>query len=348
MRRAIREMLAYQPPIEGRSVEDSRLLVDFNERTTPVPDFIIAAVSEYLMSRRLHLYPEYKNIEERIAEYAGVKSNEVMITNGSDHGIEIIYRATTEPGDDVVVPSPTFAMLTHCAEVQGTTILSPFYSKRGGYPIDEVLSAITDKTKLVVCCNPNSPTGTISAVSTIERILTEAPHVSVLVDECYFEYSSVTAKDLIKDYNQIFITRTFSKTWGLAALRLGYVLAHSDTISNLKKVRGPYDMNVPAVIAANAALENPSYMKEYVDEVITLARPRFCAYLETKGINYWPSEANFVLLEPKNPVSFEEGLRSRGIYVRSRKGPGIEGTVRITIGKLDDVERVISALEEML
>lgn len=340
-------MIAYKPPLEGRSSDSSRLLVDFNERTQPVAPVVLEAVIDYLKQSRIHVYPEYGDLAEKLAVYAGVSADQIMLTNGSDHGIELIYRATTEPGDEVIVPAPTFAMLTHCAEVQGASIRAPLITKENGYPLDEVLAVVNSKTKLVVLCNPNAPTGGITPLPVIERLLEATQHTTVLVDECYFEYASVTAQPLLKQYPHLLITRTFSKTWGLAGLRLGYILGSARNIEHLLAVRGPYDMNMAAVVAARAALENPSYMYDYTDEVKSVSRPRFLAYLTKRGIPFWPSDANFVLIEPRDPVKLEQELRVRGILVRPRSGPGIDGTLRITLGTASDVDRIIKAMDEI-
>jgi histidinol-phosphate aminotransferase len=347
MRETVRKMTAYKPPLEGRSSDPSRLLLDFNERTQPVAPEVIDAVIAYLKQGRIHVYPEYGDLTQKLAAYASVSPDQVMLTNGSDHGIELIYRATTEPGDEVIVPVPTFAMLTHCAEVQGASIRAPLITKERGYPLDEVLGLLTEQTRLVVLCNPNAPTGGITPLPVVERLLRATEHTTVLVDECYFEYASATVQPFLEKYPHLLITRTFSKTWGLAGLRLGYILGSVRNINHLMAIRGPYDMNMAAVVAAGAALDNPSYMYNYTNEVKNVSRPRFLAYLAKRGIPFWPSDANFVLIEPYDSVKLEQELRLRGIFVRPRGGPGIDGTLRITLGTASDIDRVIRAMDEL-
>ena len=347
IRKAIREMSHYKPPLEGRS-QSGFLLLDFNERTTPVSPKIKQALVDYLNQDRLHLYPEYGDFLCELSDYIGTDQGQVMITNGSDQGIDIIYRTVSEPGDEAIVPAPTFAMLVHSAEVNGLRLFRPAYTDDYQYPLNEVLSLITEKTKVIVVCNPNSPTGTLLEPENIVRLAKAAPHAAILVDECYYEYSQTTVRDYINACSNIFITRTFSKTWGLASLRLGYIISCAENIENLLKVRGPYDMNKLAIVAASAALDDSSFMDAYVKEVIDVSRPMLSAFLEKRGIRFWPSKSNFILLYPPNAEQMVKGLREQGILVRPQRGPKIEGTVRITIGTSEDTRRLIAALDSLL
>ena len=171
------------------------------------------------------------------------------------------------------------------------------------------------------------------------------PGAAILVDECYFEYAKETVCDHIEACPNIFITRTFSKTWGLASLRIGYLITAKSNVEELLKVRGPYDVNVPAVIALEAALGDPEFMRIYTEEVIQQARPFFEDYLSTKGIPYIPTRSNFILTFPDDAKRMEQHLRENGILVRPRSGPGIDGSLRFSIGTLADMERVVAVLD---
>lgn len=342
----IKRMSPYKPPLEGRS-GGGFLLLDFNERTTPVAPYVTEALIDYLRQDCLQVYPEYGDFLKKLAQYLGVGEDEVMVTNGSDQGIDLIYRTVAGPGDEAVVPVPTFAMLTHSAEVVGLRLETPAYTRDFQYPVEKVLSLVTERTKVITVCNPNSPTGTLLDPAEVVRIAKAAPHASVLVDECYYEYSKATVVDYINECPNLYVTRTFSKTWGLPSLRLGYIVSSSRNIEELLKVRGPYDVNKLSVVAAAAALDDPSFMEEYVEEVLQVSRPMFLSFLEEKGITYWPTEANFVLIYPPDSKLLYEQLHQEGILVRPRSGPGIEGTVRITIGTKEDTERLIAALARL-
>jgi histidinol-phosphate aminotransferase len=341
----IRAMSAYKPPLEKRS--SKFLLCDFNERIDPVSPVINQAIRAYLDQDSLQRYPSYGDMTARIARYAEVPAEQVMLTNGSDHGIELIFRATCSAGDEVVVPQPSFAMYRQVAAAEGLVLKTPLYDAEGRFPLDATLASLTARTRLVVVGNPNNPTGTGIEPSALLQIAEAAGEAAVLVDECYFEYTRATVKDALERHPNLFITRTFSKTWGLAALRLGYILSAARNIEDLLKVRGPYDINTIAVVAARAALDNPEYMQSYVDEVMSLSKPRFERFLQDAGIRYWPGKANFVLTFPESPERVLQGLEAEAILVRPQRGPGIDGALRMSLGRLSDTERLIAALEKL-
>lgn len=340
-------MSPYKPPIEGRS-SYPYLLLDFNERTIPLPEVIIKKIVVWIQKNKLHKYPEYSDIAELIAGYAEVPSDRVMITNGSDQGIDIIFRAFTGKGDEAIIPTPTFTMHGHCANLQGCILIEPVYTRDKGYPLEGVLSAVSPRTKLIVICNPNSPTGTLLEVEGIRNIAAAAPDAVVLVDECYFEYAKVTARDLLSKHPNIIITRTFSKTWGLSSLRIGYIIAVPEVISELLKVRGPYDMNMVAIEALRAAFAHREYLDDYVKEVMEVSLPKFEAFLTEVQIPFWSTHSNFILIHPPHVAELEKRLQSKKILVRPRKGPGIDNTLRITIGTLDQMEAVIEVIRSFL
>jgi len=347
VKKHIGEMSTYRPPLEGRR-DKPYLLLDFNERVVPLPEPLIESLVADIRQNRLHIYPEYKDIDSQIAKYAGVKAEQVMIANGSDQAIDVIFRAFTEMGDEVILPAPTFAMHGHCAQLQGCRIIAPLYRRESGYPLAEVLAAITKNTKIIVVCNPNSPTGTLLDLDGIAQIAAAAPGAAVLVDECYYEYSGVTAKDLLQKHPNIVITRTFSKTWGLASLRLGYLVAVPELVQQFLKVRGPYDINILAVQALIAAFAHQPEMTAYIDEVMRVSVPRLCEFLDSKGIPFWPTRANFVLLHPPHALAMEAALRADLILTRPRQGPQIENTLRITLGTAEQTDKLIRSLKKFL
>lgn len=337
-------MAAYEPPLDGRSAQD-HLLLDFNERTLPVSDTIVEALCSYIRSGSLQKYPAYGDITSRLAEYAGVEADQVMITNGSDQGIDLVVRAAVGVDDVAIIPTPTFAMYQQAAETEKARIISPVYDIEKGYPLEEVLAEINPQTRLIVVPLPNNPCGTAVAEKDIVRLLKAAPDAVVLVDECYFEYSGMSVMRLVAEYQNLVITRTFSKTWGLPSLRFGFLVSQADNIRQLLKIRGPYDINQLAVVAALAALDDPSYTAKYVEEVMSVAKPRFEAWLKAHNIRFWPSTANYVWAFPDKPQVVAEKLQRSGILVRpKRQADGVLG-LRITIGDAAQTDRLISVME---
>ena len=343
----ITEMNAYKPPLEGRDPHD-HLLLDFNERTLPVSPAVKQALIDYIQDDRLQCYPSYGDVTDKIARYNNVDSDQVMITNGSDQGIDLIIRAACREGDEAIIPGPTFAMYHQCARVENLKIIEPAYTREEGFPKQEVLSAINDKTRLIVIASPNNPSGTGTERGDILEIVSAAPNAAVLVDECYFEYNRQTVCDAVEQYPNLLVTRTFSKTWGLPSVRLGYVISCRDNIQALLNVRGPYDINQLAVVAIDAALSNPEYTENYVREVMEASKPMFEAFLDEQGIEYWPSVANFIWTFPDKPVEMEQHLRASGILVRPKADDDGRTGLRVTLGCESHTKRLLETLRAFL
>ncbi len=343
IRENIKKMEEYKPPLEGRA-KKNYLLLDFNEMTTEPSPQIKRALKKFIDSGKLQAYPEYGNLNKKIADYAGVKVSEVIPTNGSDQAIDIVFRAVLAPKDKVIIPTPSFAMFYQSAKIQGACILKPFYNRKDlSFPLKEVLDLINRKVKLIVICNPNNPTGSFISVNKVEKILKKAKRkgATVLHDEAYFEFSKITAKDLIAKYDNLFITRTFSKAFGLASLRCGYVISQKDNIKQLLKIRGPYDVNMCAKTAVLAALGNIKYMTSYVKRIMEKSKPKLEEFLTKKKITFFPSKANFLLIKVSQPEKVYKFLKKKGILVRPRNDPVIKNTIRISIGTVRETERFI-------
>lgn len=349
-RKNVKEMKPYKPPLEGRSDQDY-LLLDFNERTTCPSQQVKEALREFIDADRLQVYPEYGDIEKKIAQYARVSASQVMITNGADQGIDVICRAHLSDGDKVIIPDPSFAMHYQSARVQGAQILEPSYSEQdGSFPLEAALSLISDNVNLVILCNPNNPLGTSIPVRSVEKILRKAreKEIPVLHDEAYFEFSRITCTDLIEEYDNLYITRTFSKAFGLVAARVGYVISQEENLQELMKIRGPYDVNMFAKMAVLAALEDISYVEDYVREVMQESKPRLEKFLRESGISFHPSAANYLFLTVPNPMELKGNLEAEGILVRPKEGPGGKCGVRIAIGTLEDTEKLINAFSSLI
>ena len=328
----IRQMRTYNPPIEQRA-KFKGLRLDFNERLAPLPAQVIDAIRNF-DPQRFMIYPSYGDLVKKIAKYAEVVVDNLMITNGSDQGMELIFRTFVSARDRVIIPSPSFAMFYQVAQVQGAEIIRPKYKADGSFPFEEVIELLNQKPKLVIICNPNNPTGTLLPLEKIEAILRAAGDTLIYVDEAYFEFSGVTAIKLIEKYPNLFITRTFSKAFGLAALRIGYLMSYKTNIDEMLKVRGPYDINQIAKVAVEASLETFPELKQYCDEVMNKAKPFTEEFFRERTINFCPSDANFIYF--KEPFAgFSAKLEENGILIR----PQADGYARVTIGALSQMER---------
>ncbi len=341
-------MKPYKPPINGRASYDG-LLLDFNERTTGPADAVVFSLRQFGRDQKIQLYPEYFDLPDKIAAYAQVDSSQVMITNGTDQAIDVIFRTFSGEDDTIIIPVPTFSMYAQYAQINGNKILSPLYSAGDlDFPLKDVLDAINDSVKVIVVCNPNNPTGTLLPVAGIERIAKKAKDAIVYVDEAYYEFSGVSAVNLIGKYPNIIVSRTFSKAFGLAGLRIGYVVANNKYISEMLKVRGPYDVNQLACLAGTVALTNVQEVESYAVEVMKDAKPLLENFFLKNNIKFFHSAGNFILFKPDNAKLVADTLRRSGIAVRPQDKPNIKGTLRVTIGTRPQMQAFIGAYQNLM
>ena len=214
------------------------------------------------------------------------------------------------------------------------------------FPLTELLDAITPETRAVLIANPNNPTGTGVGLPGIERILKRARKAVVLIDEAYYEFFGTTALPLIENHPNLFVSRTFSKVYGMAAMRLGCLFSNPANVGYLHKAQSPYSVNMLAIMAAQEAVRDHAYIENYVTEVLA-ARELLAVGLEKLGISYVPSSANFVLMYVgKRAVPIRDALRAEGILVRDRSYE-IPGAVRITVGTREQTRRLLTTLERL-
>lgn len=345
----IKDMTQYTPPLTGR-LDFSGDLLDFNEREIIPSKKVTKALAIFFQRGKLQRYPEYVDLKEKISRYAKVPTNQIMITNGSDHGIDVIFRTFIRKSDTIVMPVPTFPMFMQYAQMVGCRVLEIPYEKRDfRFPSMKILQALKNKKpKLVIVCNPNNPTGTIIPLKDIEVIVRKAPSSVFMIDEAYFEFSGVSATSLLSKFSNVVIVRTFSKAFGLASLRIGYVIANEQHIKEMMKVRGPYAVNMAAHVAATAALDDIESMKMYVQEVMVKAKPLLDAFFKQNNISFCKSGANFILFKPKDKQKAYEHLKKNNILVRPQSAPGIESMLRVSIGTAKQTERFIKVYSQLL
>jgi histidinol-phosphate aminotransferase len=343
-RPAVIAMAPYSPPTGGRS---GKLRLDFNENTVGCSPRVIEALRTGLDAAQMAVYPEYGDAKEAIAAYFRVRPEQFVFTNGTDEAIQVLVNTYVDDGQEVVLLKPTYAMYRFYAEVAGAKVREIAYPQpEMEFPTEQVLDAITPQTRAVILANPNNPTGTGVSLLVLERILHRARHAVVMVDEAYYEFSGVTALTEIERVPNLFVCRTFSKVFGMAAMRLGCLFSHQANVAFLHKAQSPYSVNSLAVAAARAAVEDPAYIREYVAEVLA-ARELLCVGLEKLGIGYVPSSANFVLGHfGKRAIEVRDALREQAILVRDRSYEA-PGCVRITVGTRAQTRRLLTCLEEI-
>jgi histidinol-phosphate aminotransferase len=343
-REAVLRMAPYHPPSAGRR---NKLRLDFNENTVGAPPHVLDFIKRYLTTADLSIYPEYGHALEDLAVHFGVTTDELTLTNGTDEAIQLLINTYVNAGDSVLVLRPSYAMYRFYAQLTGAEVGEIDY--RGAtlaFPLEELLEQITPTTRAVLIGNPNNPTGTGTDVKGICQILSKATNAAVLVDEAYYEFSGVTVLPLIEEYPNLFVSRTFSKTYGMAAMRCGCLFSQASNMAHVRKAQSPYSVNGLAAMAARIAIQDQAFVEEYVLEVLA-ARELLYVGLEHLGIPYIQSMANFVLFEAgERAVQIRDELRNRGVLVRDRSYE-IPGAVRVTVGTREQVQRFLDELERI-
>jgi histidinol-phosphate aminotransferase len=344
LRRALGRMKPYHPPLEGRA---GRLRLDFNENTAGPSQGVRRALGR-LTADQISSYPEYQAAERRLARHFGVRPEQFISTNGTDDALRLVNDAFTEPGSRVLLVEPTFAMYRFYAELAGARVLAVRYDDQLRFPLEGMLDALRRHPRLVFLANPNNPTGGLVRAPELRRILRAARRTYVVVDEAYFEFSGFTALPWIKRYPNLIVTRTFSKTAGLAGLRLGCLFSNQEVILALRQARSPYSVNIAALTAALAAVRDKRALGRYARAVIR-SRGELERALRRMGIPMFPSAANFVLVDFGARASgILARLRRQGILLRNRQSDfGRVGWVRITVGTPPQTRRLIRALEKL-
>jgi len=343
-RPAVVSMAPYSPPTGNRS---GKLRLDFNENTVGCSPRVVAALRQGIDAERLAIYPEYGQAKQTIARYFHVRPEQFVFTNGTDEAIQVFVNTYLDDGQEVVLLRPSYAMFRFYCEVAGARIKEIEYAQPGmELPVQALLDAITPETRAVMLANPNNPTCTCIELLGVERILHRARKAAVLVDEAYYEFSGVTALGEIERVPNLFVSRTFSKVFGMAGMRLGCLFSHEANVAFLHKAQSPYSVNSLAVMAAQAAVEDEPYIRAYVAEALA-AREVLCLGLERLGIPYIPSSANFVLGQfGARAIEVRDALGCQAILVRDRSYEA-PGAVRITVGTREQMRRLLAALEEI-
>ena len=344
-RAAVLRMAPYSPPSGGRA---GKLRLDFNENTVGASPRVVEAIARALTADALTLYPEYVETKPALARFFGVTADEFILTNGTDEAIQVLVNTYVDDGQDAIILHPSYAMYKFYSEVAGAAVRELSYRLPDlAFPLEQLLAAITPATRALLLSNPNNPTGTGIGLAEVERILEAAPQAAVLIDEAYFEFSRVTALPLLGRYPNLFVSRTFSKVYGMAALRVGCLFSQAGNVAYLHKAQSPYSVNMLAAVAARAAVQDPEYVAQYVTEVLA-AREQCYAGLDRLGVPYFRSQANFVLFRVgARSIDLRDRLRQRGVLVRDRSYE-IEGCIRVTIGTRAQVGRFLAELETLL
>jgi len=282
-----------------------------------------------------------RRLREALADYAGVRSDELVTGCGSDDVIDSAIRAFAEPGESLAYSDPTFSMIPVFAKVNGVVpVPVPFTASLDIDP-DALLAT---NARVIYVCSPNNPTGVAPSRGAIDRVIERAPGI-VILDEAYAEFSGEGRVSDGPKHDRLIVTRTLSKAFGMAGFRIGYGTGSAALIREIEKVRGPYKENGPGERAAACAVrEDVEWMRELAARAVEI-RERFTGLLRENGFAPVPSAANFILVPVPDASLIATSMRQRGIAVRPYPAlRGIGDAVRITVAPWETMERVLEAL----
>ena len=362
-RQIVEEMDSYVP---GRSQDE--IAADFglkkediiklgsNENPWGPSPKAMKAIEDEISS--INRYPESQlhELVSEIAQYSGVRDSQVIIGgDGADEIIDVLAKTFINPDDEFIVPLPSYMYYEYLLKQYGAR---PVYAK---WDLDEnrldeesIFDSITERTKMIFLCSPNNPTGTLIDKEVLINIASKNPEVLIVIDEAYFEYSEVTNKDLIDEFNNIFIIRTMSKVLGLAGMRIGYGLACEEIIEYMHRIKPVFSLTRLSFVAALNTFRDKEYITESIRKGIESRQYLYEEISKIDGLHVFPSKSNFMLIRVKDTgftaseLALE--LMKKGIIVRdctSFKGLD-EYWIRISICTLDEDERFINILKEVL
>ena len=296
----------------------------------------------------LNAYPdnEATALRQALAQLHGLDARSFLVANGSNETFDLMFKTFLNPGQRAAFPDPSFAMYPYYAKINAVSYVEVALDE--AFELDAA-ALLATQAQLYVLCSPNNPTGNALDPRAIEAVL--ASGTVTIVDEAYAEFSGYNWLQRIEEFPNLLVTRTLSKAYGLAGLRVGYVAGHPELIEQISKARLPYNLNALSQHVATEALSQQRFVKDYVAMVVE-QRALWGRDLEQRGFLVWPSQANFVLARVPQGVerdSFVAALGAAGVVIRSAGDhPRLRDCVRITLGTPQDRQTFLHAVDAVL
>ena len=339
-RAAVQALHAYVPPLEGRR---QKIRLDFNENTVGFADHFPEVEPTHLLA-----YPEYADLITRLAQLLKLPENRLLITNGSDEGLFVAAFTFLENGDQALVNSPTFALIPHYLRLCGANLKEVPVQDNLEPDLDEIESWLPN-TKMAMFASPDNPTGGTLPLARLKQWLHQFPDTAFVLDEAYFEYHGQTALPWLENDPplNLIISRTFSKAWGLAGLRLGLLAAHEQTIEWMKRVRSPYSVNAVAAKSLLRFLPHAHKVQEQAEAAMQ-RKAHTLQQLSQRGWQTHPGAANFFLLWA-GPFAklLSHYLAEHGILTRDRSSLyKMGGSIRISVGSAEENQKLLQTIDD--
>ena len=349
IRAAVREVTPYVPGKRGEDGGEGApvpLKLSSNECAFPTSEPIMSSLREALGELNRYPDPDCDRLKTALSERHEVPRDRIAIGSGSNELLDILAWTVLDPGDEVVYPWPSFIVYPSMAHKQGAVAVPVPLTDDYAVDLEALLDAVTERTKVVLVCNPNNPTSTALPVTDMESFLARVPEgVLVVFDEAYIEYAdpALTGSmlNVALEDERVVVLRTFSKPYGLAGLRVGWGVMAPELVKALDAMRAPFNVNTLAQVAAEAALADDKTLDDVVAENAE-AREEIHGFLAGCGLPAIVSHTNFVWIPYDDPMTLEGDLAARGFIIRR-----FPDGVRITLGTVEETRALIQALQEV-
>lgn len=325
-------------------------LMDRNERTVEFPPQVVEDLKKRLTEFTLRASPEPEPLYEKLAAWLGLSRDMLLLTMGSDAALRMAHECYAGEGEEAVSLSPSFALFPVYAGIAGAKSVQVPFRADLSLPLEDILKAITPRTRIVALANPNQPIERLFTTEETRKLLEACKRVGAMLvmDEAYHHFCDATALPLLKEYDNLIVTRTFSKAFGLAGLRLGFLVSRSENIQYISKLRPMYDIHSVAVEAGLYMLEHEEIMLDYVRQT----REGIAALKEglaKMGIKTFGGSSNSILAALPAGLSSAEcakALKRKGFLVRAESEPPLANHLRITAGPREQAQRLLTAFEQ--
>ena len=341
-KKSVEEMNGYYVPMYEK---DWDIKIDSNENNYGSSPKVIDSLKSCIF-KDISFYPFYGELSQKIADFYDFDIDNIKVTNGADEAIQGIIQTYLEKDETLLTLDVSFEMPIIYTQIQGGKIKRIPFNQKWIFPIEEFINAIDENVKIIYVASPNNPTGNLIEENDLKRIIEKAQDKVILIDETYANYSGTTYKEYAKQYNNIFIVRSFSKDFALAGMRLGCVISKKENIDNIKKVISPFSVNSLAMKAGIAALEDAQYFYTIKEEIIS-SKKELKNFFEELGARVYESYANFLLVDFEKKAEFVYNkLKRENISVKLfKKGSKLENHLRVTIPTKAGVQKIKETLK---
>lgn len=329
--------------------EDTPIKLNQNESPFDIPENIKDKILKKLKDERWNIYPEFvpESLYQKIASWYGFSRENILIGNGSNEMIFTILAASLEKGKRVIIPAPTFAVYNLISSNLNAEIRTVFLNEDFSFDTGTIVSECASPGSVTILCSPNNPTGTSLKKGEIEKII-QSSGGTVVVDEAYIHFGGETVVDLVTKYENLIVLRTFSKAFGLAGLRMGIMISNRNLITELSKVKLPYNLNILTLITLDEIFDNMDFVDENIRKILTEREYLGSELAKIKNIRVIPSDANFFLVRTEDSAAMFRKLLECGIRVRDVSSyPMLENHLRISVGSRSENEALIRSLKKI-